>query len=305
MSEGVLDLFGSDWEDYCGNLLRHRYPPVDVQAVPSLDRGDLGIDYWIRGGGDIYQCYGPENAHNVSERLRLQKTKLHKEVKKMINNADRIAKMIAPANCKRYVFLIPRYDSKELLEYASKKTEELRSSDLPFCTNDFEISVQSLKDFSAERILLRQFNIPSPRFGQVETEEEKIYDWLTDNGEMAKTIREKIEVILGSKTPEEIDRMVNQTAVNYLEGENAMNTLRAGFPDLYERLRSIITARRRRLLVLGGQPASVPMDTIKEELDSLTETLESKEVGFNKSDAMVVSTGTIAMWLADCTLDPR
>lgn len=70
MVEWTLELEGDDWEEFAGSLLRHRHPPSDVQSVPAIE-GDLGIDYWIRGRGDIYQCYGAEVHISRAERLRI------------------------------------------------------------------------------------------------------------------------------------------------------------------------------------------------------------------------------------------
>ena len=70
MTEWVEELTGNDWEEHCHTLLRYRYSPVNVQAVPAV-QGDLGIDFWIRGSGDIYQCYGSE-ADSAKDRLRLR-----------------------------------------------------------------------------------------------------------------------------------------------------------------------------------------------------------------------------------------
>jgi hypothetical protein len=304
MAEWVEGLVGDDWEEYCRALLRHRYNPVDVQAVPAI-QGDLGLDFWIRGCGDIYQCYGPEAGQSVSERLRLQKRKLGAEVRTLKKNAARIAAMIAPAKCRRYVFLVPILSSKELLEYAATKSLEIQQAMLSFCAGDFEIAVQSLDDFAVERRAMQQLGLTSPRLILDDPDGQAVHDWLSDNGDLARTIREKIEAIHHSKDPEQIDNLVNEWVGYYLCGEDAMTSLQTRFPDLYEQTRRVITARRRRLRALGGNSASVPLSTLRTELDELTSDLSSAPTGMQRSDAVTLSTGTVATWLADCTLDPR
>jgi hypothetical protein len=304
MTNWVDDLAGDDWQEYCGSLLRYRYEPVNVQAVPAV-QGDLGIDYWIRGSGDIYQCYGTEFGDSVKERLRLQKEKLGDEGRTLSRCADRIAAMIAPAKCRRYILLVPRYDSKELLEYAARKTAEIRAAKLAFCASDFEIAVQSLEDFGAERLKMQRAGLAVPRLMQGDLDGQTVHDWLTDNGELARTMREKIEAMHMSRTPEQIDSLVNEEVANYLTSEDALTTLQLRYPDLYERTRRVITTRRRRLRAIGGRTGAVPRDTLVTELDSLAKALSEPPVGIDDGDAMVLSTGTVAKWLADCTLDPR
>lgn len=98
---------------------------------------------------------------------------------------------------------------------------------------------------------------------------------------------------------------MNEWVGHYLCGEDAMASLQTRFPDLYEQTRRVITARRRRLRAIGGTSAAVPQSALIEELNALAENLSSPSIGMATGDAVTVSTGTVATWLADCTLDPR
>lgn len=304
MSDWIDDPTGDDWEEYCRSLLRYRYTPVDVQGVPT-GHGDLGIDYWIRGSGDIYQCYGTEYGDTPAERLRLQKKKLQDEVRKLKNNADQISAMIAPAKCRRYVFLVPRYDSRKLLEYAATKTAELVALKLPFCADDFEIVVHCLDDFSVERSQLQAAHLSVPRLMQDDPDGQMVHDWLSDNGELARTIREKLEAIHPSKGPEGIDSLVHHTVAGYLCGEDALTSLQKQYPDLHLRVMRVVTTRRKRLQLIGGRTSEVPLDALVQEVDHLKSDLTTEPVGLDSSEASTLASGTVARWLADCTFDPR
>ena len=303
MTEWVEELTGNDWEEHCHTLLRYRYSPVNVQAVPAV-QGDLGIDFWIRGSGDIYQCYGSE-ADSAKDRLRLQKDKLRAEAAKLKRYSDRIGAMIAPAICSRYVFLVPLYENKELLELAATLAQDIRASALVFCTADFEIVVHHLQDFLVEREEMQRAGLAAPRLNQTELDGQDVHDWLTDNGDLARTIREKIEAARPSGPPERIDQWVQGTVGNYLRGEDAMATLEAAHPDLYERVRLIMATRRNRLNALGGGAAGLPADTLRDEFDDLAAALAAPDVGMHVTDAGILTEGTIAKWLAECTLETR
>ena len=294
----------TDWEIHCGALLRYRYDPVNVQAVPAVE-GDLGLDYWIRGSGEIYQCYSTVYGDSIKERLRLQKKKLGNEVRKLIDNADRIATLITPAKCSRYIFLVPRHDSKELLEYAGTKSNVIRQAELSFCAGDFEIAVQDQDDFVAERKKLQSAGLITPRLEQVDPSDKAVHDWLSDNGQLARTIREKVEAARPSRAREHVDDLVHETVSNYLRGEDAMAKLQRQYPEIYEKTRRMITTRSHRLRAIGGMTGAVPGDTLVTELDELAAGLSAPAVGIEAGDAMILSTGAIARWLADCTLDPR
>ena len=128
---------------------------------------------------------------------------------------------------------------------------------------------------------------------------------MTNNGDLAKTIREKVEAVYPKKSEEEIDAWVQIVVGDYLRGEDAMSSLKTQFGDLYERIRRVLTRRRARLLSLGGQSTVVPREALIAEYDGLTEALGEPTVGIDATDANTLAGGTVATWLADCTLDPR
>lgn len=305
MSEWLQQLAGDDWEQYAGVLLRHRYDPIDVQPVPAANQGDLGLDFWIRGTGVVFQCYGPDPSASITERLRLHKKKLREELRKLRNNADQMAALIAPAVCTRYVFFVPKHDSRELLQYAADKAAQIRQDGLPFCGSDFQIVVQSLDDYAEEQAAVRSANIATPILQDAGIEAQTIVDWLAANDDMTTVIREKIEAAHPHMSPERVRSLIEVVAEDYLLCEDALNGLHTSFPEIYERIRRIVTERKRRLLSLGGSSAPAPSETIRQELDDLITALSDGSVGIDRSDAGILSRGAIATWLADCTLDTR
>ena len=98
---------------------------------------------------------------------------------------------------------------------------------------------------------------------------------------------------------------MNNIVGDYLCGEDAMASLQTLFPGIYERVRRTITRRRRRLRSLGGSATVVPRAALSEELDALAGALGEPGVGIEAGDAGTLAAGTVANWLADCTLDPR
>lgn len=304
MTGWIESLVGEDWEQYAGVLLRYRHDPADVQAVPAV-QGDLGIDYWIRGQGLVYQCYGTEYGVTFAEKLRLQKRKLSDEVRKIKKNHLPIADMIAPMLCRRYIFFVPEFDSKDLLKHAAAKTGEIRDADLAFCSEKFEIAVQALADFESERSSLRKSAFTTPRLVSDEPSVPQVHEWISDHGELATTIREKLKSIHPDSQASQLDQYVQHTVINYLAVEDALSNLEDEYPDLYEKARRVITDRRRRLRAIGGSSSQVGLQSLVQELDGLTQALHNPPVELDQSDAGIVATGTMAMWLADCTLDPR
>lgn len=305
MSEWLQQLSGDEWEEHAGLLLRRRYDPTDVQSVPAENQGDLGLDFWIRNTGTIIQCYGPDPSVSIAQRLRLHKRKLGDEIRKLRSNADQIAALISPAVCDRYVFFVPKHDSKDLLQYAADKAAKIRQAGLPFCGSDFQIVVHSLDDYVEEQAAIRSASVVTPVLQDADIEPQAIVDWLAANDDMTTAIREKIQAAHPAISNDRVRGFIEVVAENYLRGEDALNALHASFPEIYERVRQLVTERKRRLQSLGGASTAAPSDTIRKELDDLTVALSDPSLGLDTGGAGTLALGTIATWLANCALDTR
>jgi len=142
-----------EWQERIILLLKLQYRATGFQEIPDRDRGDYGLEGFARDGS-VYQCYAAEEPLSTGNLYAKQRHKITKDLNKFKDNKDGLIKIFGPTKISRWILVVPRWESKELLKHAEKKAEEIRNVNLPYVADDFCVHIATEEYFAVERQLL-------------------------------------------------------------------------------------------------------------------------------------------------------
>ncbi|HEX2093371.1 MAG TPA: hypothetical protein VHG28_13280 [Longimicrobiaceae bacterium] len=304
--EWALAYDGADWEDEICLLLQCRHGANNVQRVPATDRGDLGLDAFCLTDGAVYQCFAPQRALSLAERLKRHRKKMSEDVQKFIDNADRISKLLGNLKVPRWIFVVPLADSKELLLHAACLSELVRAAKLPFVSPDFQIQVQDAHDFEAERREALRRGIQELSIKPDEADLAQAEEWANENMRLARNMEVKLQAVHPGEDAGYISERTHALIQAYIEGQNVLTILNVQHPEIWEQVQSEIQRTERRLVRLGKDGSAAASLVLRRELNELATKLTRGTVLLSESTADDISMGTVADWLMRCPLDfPR
>jgi hypothetical protein len=289
---------GRQWQDYCLRLLRVRHANHQLQEVPDRHKGDLGIEAFTHEG-TLYQCYAAQEPLSVQDRYEKQRDKLTEDIGKLKSNELELARLLGQVRVTRYVFMVPRYDSRHLIAHAQTKATEVRSWGLPFIDEVFTITVETDDSYSAERDQV--FSIPDPLLNVQPASPEETTAWGDDHPDLLDDARDKLVGIglKGSSLTTYLDTLVGA----FLSGENALDSLRSKFPDSWEAVRRTVSGRERTLaLDYPSGSAEAPGD-VRGIAASLADLIRQAAPPLPAEVAHDLAWATVADWILRCPLD--
>ncbi|WP_190264635.1 hypothetical protein [Glutamicibacter nicotianae] len=292
---------GTEWQEYCILLLQKRYATKNshnLQLVPDRHNGDLGIEAFSLDGV-AYQCYAAEEPLAVDACFAKQRDKLTVDLGKLNTYKKEMHKMLGSVVLRRYVFLVHRHDSRQLIRHASKKSAEVVEWKLPFIDPDFRIVVETDNDYAIERESLHA--IPPPLIDPPELTDGDQKTWVAGNQDLRQTAYTKLEKIQTSRGA--IDGVLEALTKQYLLGENTLERLRAVSPEAY---RGIISSRAQKedLLALEYPPGlDDSRGKLAEIAKEFSESLSREYPILGDSTAKTLAWAAVADWLMRCPLD--
>jgi hypothetical protein len=289
---------GDDWEQYCLLLARRHYGADQVQEVPARHGGDLGIEAFTFCGR-AFQCYAPVEPLSTAERYEKQRDKLSTDLRKLDTKQKELHKLLGDVKIHNYIFLVPIFDSAQLVQHASTKSDEIRGKGLPFIADGFKVTVATDAIYAAERseVLER----PTSLVDVVPTPPDEVDDWMEGNSQLAKVALKKLAKLRLSPTAQKtyLEQLVNQ----FLDSENALTRLREKYPDQWEAATGA-RVRKERKLVLEYPPGSTNSAAdVTTIVRSLKEELARQAPALDDAFVDAMSWGSIADWLMRCPLD--
>jgi hypothetical protein len=294
---------GEEWEDYVFMLLQVRHGPVNIQRVPASDRGDLGLDSFCHSERCTYQCYAPEGDLSIDDRYRKHRAKLTTDIGKFIGRRDRILTLVGNLLISRWIFVVPRSDSRRLIEHASTKAEKVRQARLPYVATDFQILVNDSKDFAIEskQLVARQvqaLQLPEPDIGT-----NIVQLWTDQNDKLTSRLKSKVKKLYPLESDDFISDKMNIFIKNYLQAENMLSALGTEFPDIWE---AVLTVKRRcekNLEFLGPNRTTQPSEQLRNQMNELSKELTGVNQLVSRESAEAIVRGTLSDWLIQCPLD--
>ncbi|MDR7278380.1 hypothetical protein [Catenuloplanes atrovinosus] len=291
---------GEDWEKWCLQLLQLAYGRDSVQPVPARHKGDLGIEAFTHDG-HAFQCYAVQEPVPTKERYEKQRDKLTTDIGKLLIKKEDFIRMLGSIQLHCYFFMLPLWDSKELVQHATTKALEVKSWDLPFIdSSNFRIMIANDDSFADARgkLLARPPDLVS--ISPVNSDDTSA--WISENSEPYETIDRKLTNIFTEE--ERRKRYIESLLGKHIESGNTLEKLRTRFPDQWEVAVATIRSQESFLDLEhldGSKPPSTTL--VKEIVNDLRNTL-TRDVNLIGPGAINgIAWGTIADWLIRCPLD--
>lgn len=282
-----------DWELFANRLVRQRHGPENVQAIPNDVHGDAGLEC-VTTDGCAYQAYAPEPApiqKTVTDKIG---AKARTDLQKLITHKVKITKILGPKKIRRWILLTPEFRDKENIMTIQAKAKKIKSSGLPFISEDFDALIHDLDDFSIEYNSLRLKSLGAPLTKKSPSED----DLKLLESEIGSKLAEKLE---GFFPESEIPDQIRQHAHNHLISQNALHDLRIEYPDYWDRVDSTLDAARDELATLGASGPTA-IEQLKYAVNSLKGALEGDLDNFHGSIRTHIALGTASTWLIECPL---
>jgi hypothetical protein len=292
---------GDDFQDYCSLLLRKRNAAADehdLQIVPDNDKGDLGIEAFTTKGA-AFQCYAPEEPLTTQARYEKQRDKLTTDLNKLKNRAEKFEELLGTVKINRYVFMVPRHDSKQLIAHAQNKAKEVREWGLSFIASEFFVVIETLDDYAVESEHLHA--VPSQIFAGEPPEPVQRQEWMGGNLSLTSIADAKLKRILPADGERE-GALV--TLIDfYLAGENSLEHLRETLPDVYKAVVRVRSQHESLLKLRHPASSNTSLSDMTVVVDELCEAIVAGCGVVNKDDADQLAWAAIADWLMRCPLD--
>jgi len=294
-----------EWEGYCHSLCRLRHGEANYQQVPDRDRGDLGIEgFALDGSCAVYQFYVTD-ALDTAGRFLAQQRKITRDLGKLKKNDQALLATVG-FRIKRWILVVPSYDSKRIVDHATTKAQEVANLGLS-CVDpeDFRVLVQDDSAFAIEREKLLSAGVTSAAIQTPEPTGEEVADWTIQNATEILTLDEKLKRMAGLHANSGGDQpaLRNELLSFHLAGENYAQVLETDYPELYERFTQIKSREEHDLPARSLTTPMAPREHFAKVREQYETRLASDAPGLAPDDARMLSWAGVADWLIRCPLD--
>lgn len=300
-----------EWEKLVVACCRSVYGKQDFMEVPAGHEGDCGIEGFTQNG-IVIQCYCPDDRNLSNNDLYAhQRDKVTDDIKKLMSNRDRLKK-IGVSFIKSWIFIVPEYKDKRILEHLTKKKVEileakkLNPAAYEYISDNFDCLIKVAGDFINEIVDL--FNskalgkkIDLPLLHSYNS------DWNDIDSEKVENVKRKTLAInpLLNKNDVAWNKTINNFMTQYTQGAKFMDDIGANFPDLRLQILEVknlykTEVENKSMLNSDSTLNNQIFDELKKEFK---QQLESNFSGLSPNTIMSISQSTTAEWLADCPLE--
>ncbi|MGC4798434.1 hypothetical protein ACLQ3H_30535 [Micromonospora saelicesensis] len=289
----------NEWEKWCLQLLRLAYGAHQLQEMPARHGGDLGIEAFTYSG-HAFQCYAAEEPASVADRYENQRDKLTRDMKKLMTKSKDFEKLLGATKISCYFFLVPYFDSKELVLHAQQKAAEYRAAGLSFVDAEFRVRVVTDDAFHDARNML--LGRPRELISIPPVTDDGIQEWMAENTEMRGTVDRKLSNLFPSINQRH--RYISELISHYVESENYLQKLRERYPDQWEDASRTMARTEKRLNIeylFSGEPQTAQL--ITKIVRDLERRLREGLPILDKEAATTLAWGAIGDWLIRCPLD--
>ncbi len=292
---------GEEWQHYLLLLLKRKYGQNFVE-IPDVDMGDYGLEGFSRDGC-AYQCYVAENPLNSAALYERQRDKITRDINKFIANSNELVKILGPTKISHWVFVVPHWNTKKLLNHAEKKAQEIRELNLPHVANEFYIDIVDESYFAVEREQLLGVGIMKTKIDPASILESAYSDFLNDHNELIENLERKIESMYPFKSRDDKEKLKMNFITNYITGQNVLYQLNSEYPELYLKALNKKNDREEFLatecMISLCKPAEMLHETVKKYMHELSEEL----IGLDRSTIERLVYEATSDWLLRCPLE--
>jgi hypothetical protein len=295
----VLHTWSPDnWQSHCDLLLNLHYQ-FDYQRVPDSVRGDLGIEGYSRDGC-LYQCYAAEPGLTHKQLYERQRDKMTVDLGKLVDNAADLEKLLGGLTIRRWVFLVPRFEGRDVLVHAGAKSADIRGRALAFVSEDFQVVVTDDSRFAAEKARLGDPDTFRLSLSVAEPAEEDLTRWEEGQSTLLDNLTRKLNLM--SNLSSEREALRRQVIRHYLQIQSLDASLNVSYTGLWLRLNSLRSSIEATLPgdVLLRQEA--PMSVTKQLVADYAARVE-RDCPLLVLQSRLIAWGVVASWLLECNLD--
>jgi len=292
---------GDNWQQLIVKLLKIRYALGEFIEIPDTVRGDCGIEGFVRDG-KAFQCYAAEEPLTTAQLTSKQKSKITRDFGKLKDNASKLIPILGATRLSRWILVVPRWEDKDLLSHAESKASEIRSASLSYIADDFAPAIVTTHDFLVERQKLVLSGSDALRILISEVDPGECADWADQNDNLIGNLdRKALAICHGNKV--NAKKLRDEFIKHYLKGRNAIEKLRALYPDLYEMALRIKQDKENFLATESLIPDSLPPQKLREVLTAFKLELEKSMPGMSDFTRTQLVHEGISDWLLRCPLD--
>jgi hypothetical protein len=285
---------GNEWEEFCRQALSRKYG-ADWQKIPAKNRGDWGLEGFVRGAGIVVQCYADDSVSN-QDRTRKQKGKLTSDVPKLNKYRDELEARLAMV-VHTYLFLVPSFDDKDLLAHADAKAEMARGWGLPWIAPEFQIGVHDI-DFLREEWNALRAGIRAV----VDLTTAAVIPHPPEGAELVATLERKLGAIPRlARDPAQAQTWGESLLSDFVHGTGLFLKLDEVSPQYADRIVKIVDGRESRLA--RRTHASEPVDDLNALTSELAEAIHRDIASIEDDDVGSIAGAIVADWLMRCPLE--
>jgi len=268
--------------------------------VPAAHKGDLGIDFYCTADAVIYQCYAVDEPIDIATRADRQKIKITTDLKKIVDGAADVYKLMIGKPVRKWVLLSPIHDSKDVNLHCANKTFELREKKLFHLDESFEACVHDQQSFPGGAFLDALKALTNISLSVGTPTKQELDAWQEGSANLLANAKKKL-----SKRCElnDLEDVVAISVELFLKANALIDALRASAPDLHEKVAAAIHSRRQRLTFVGPQGGPAPGNIMNTEIDALIAAIKESAPSLSQMNAQDIALGTVSEWIMRCPLD--
>lgn len=303
-------LDGKRWEELCDSCYKDRYQEKHHTKVPSNYQGDAGIEGFTRSGV-VYQCYCPEKEYTDNELYEAQRSKVSRDIGKLIDEANAKKLVALGINCiKEWHFVIPEYRDKRIVEHLEIKRLEVLDKKAKdpetffYIDDNIILVVKDAEDFKVELVRLIRNPLVDIKLN-LAVKSVKNVDWTKCDTEKINNIKRKILAIMNTdENDDDYKDMVQYWAESYLKGIEIMSKLQQSHGSIYEDLFELEQQYKGDVSMKSKMNIdhSVNITLFNEIMSDFESTLTKEFEFFSKPSIIELKNDLISGWLADCSL---
>ncbi|WP_246870664.1 hypothetical protein [Pantoea ananatis] len=290
------------WESYFKSIIWLHYKPANCCDLPDSHGGDFGLECYTLEG-HVFQCYLPEQSSDIDKLYKAQRKKIYNDIEKFSKtNVKELKELFGSLKISRWILATPFNKSSKLSQYCTTKSLKVRDLGLSYVSDDFQIIVQTEKNYIQESFALRKESYQLS-LELNDTTIEGAIDFISSNSSFLEKLNLKLPKINDSLSRQEQIR--NFLIQKFLDYQNLLDTLKTNWVDIYEVVYKCIQQRENNLVgtfMLAPSDAQ-PSGIMTEHIESLKRCIEEEVPTFKQADLEKITWGVISDWLIRCPLD--
>ncbi len=314
---GLVFNDGDEWEAFCQSCLKIKYQHNNFKSVPADGGdGDCGLD-GFNAIGDAFQCYCPEKEYTDQELYEHQRQKVTDDIQKLKNYQDKIKRILNGKKISTWHFTTPIIKSKDLITHCNTKVNLVKSWNLEFIDDDFQIGLKDYEYFRPEIPLVissQQILHPTHSIGidfePMELTEQTIEDYKSkyeNNVFVENGLRKNTKLFPRLDNIDYTENIIKLTDSNIeakIIGDGLVKLWANAYDLQYEKFVRVTTSLGKIIKQESLLPVTNNQERLKEIKRVVKEVLDKEFSNFlSESNKHELTTYLVSFWILECSLD--